>query len=102
MAQTLLPSLKYQVQEAIFDGKSMLDETNFYAQRQGSPSILNSQITYILGDYNKNFPISQMTIGAAAGYGASGRVKELDDMQFTYPVMGRDDCLLYTSDAADE
>ena len=98
MANTIFPGLKYQVQESIFDAKSMLDEQNFYHQRQGSPSILTSKITYILGDYNRAFPISTMTQGAGEGYGASGTVKELDDVQFTYPIMGRDDKVSFVSD----
>jgi len=96
---TQFPGLKYQVQESIFDAKSMLDEQNFYHQRQGSPSVLSSQITYILGDYNKNYPISTMTIGAAAGYGSTGTTKELDDIQFTYPVMGKDDKVSFITDS---
>lgn len=99
MANTIYPALKYQVQESIFDAKSMLDEQNFYHQRQGSPSVLTSTITYILGDYNKAFPISMMTQGAGQGYGAVGTVKELDDVQFTYPVMGRDDKVNFISDS---
>lgn len=99
MANTIFPGLKYQVQESIFDGKSMLDESNFYNQRQGSPSILTSKITYILGDANKAFPLSMMTVGAAEGYGAANTVKEIDDIQFTYPVMGRDDKVSFCSDS---
>lgn len=88
------PKLNYQVQEAIFDSKSMLDENNFYNQRQGAPSELSRRITYILGDYTKNYPISLMTLGGM-GFGAEGTrsrggAVELDDLQFTYPVMGRD------------
>ena len=85
-----MPAYKYQVQEMIFDAKSMLDETNFYNQRQGAPSILTSKLTYILGDYNRSFPLSGMTVGGV-GYGMNGTTRELDDIQFTYPVMGRDD-----------
>lgn len=97
MANLLLPADKYKVQESIFDAKSMLDETNFYHQRQGSPDVLNSQITYILGDKNKNYPISTMTVGAAYGYGTQG-TKQLKDIQFTYPVMGRDEKVSVVSD----
>lgn len=89
MANQLLPGLKYQVQEGIFDAKSMLDETNFYHQRQGSPSELTKKLTYILGDYNKSYPISSMTMGGV-GYGNAKGAHEIDDVQFTYPVMGRD------------
>ena len=83
------PGLKYQVQEAIYDSKSMLDETNFYHQRQGQPSELTKKLTYILGDYNKAFPISTMTMGGV-GYGNNKGAIELDDIQYTYPVMGKD------------
>lgn len=86
-----MAALKYQVQEMIYDSKSMLDEQNFYHQRQGSPSELTRKLTFILGDYNKNYPISMMTLGAT-GYSKNlkGTATELDDVQFTYPVMGRD------------
>lgn len=90
MANQIFPAYKYQVQEQIFDSKSMLDETNFYHQRQGAPSVLTSKLTYILGDYNKAFPLSGMTVGGV-GYGVNNATKEIDDVQFTYPVMGRDD-----------
>lgn len=86
---SLFPQLKFQVQEQVFDSKSMLDETNFYAQRQGSPSELTKTMTYILGSYNKNYPISMMTMGGI-GYGLTNTAIELDDVQFTYPVMGHD------------
>lgn len=86
-----LPRLKYQVTEAIYDSKSMLDEDNFYHQRQGHPSELTRKLTYILGDYNKNYPISLMTMGGIgyAGDAMKRAAVELDDPQFTYPVMGR-------------
>jgi hypothetical protein len=85
------PALKYQVQEQLFDPKSMLDEQNFYSQKQGSPSELTRKLTYILGDYTKQFPLSSMTTGSV-GYnsGLKGTQVELDDIQFTYPVMGSD------------
>lgn len=81
---------KYQVQETIFDPKSMLDEQNFYNQRQGSPSELSRKLTYILGSYNNDYPISMMTEGGV-GFGLGSTTVELDDVQYTYPVMGRDD-----------
>lgn len=85
------PALKYRVTEGIFDSKSMLDEENFYHQRQGAPSELTRKLTYIMGDYTKNYPISLMTLGGI-GYEGSAMKRaavELDDPQFTYPVMGR-------------
>jgi hypothetical protein len=85
------PALKYRVTEGIFDSKSMLDETNFYHQRQGAPSELTRKLTYIMGDYTKNYPISLMTLGGI-GYEGNAMQRaavELDDVQFTYPVMGR-------------
>jgi hypothetical protein len=86
-----LPRLKYQVSEQILDTKSLLDEENFYHQKQGSPSELTKKLTFILGDYNKSYPISLMTMGGI-GYGGNALKRsavELDDPQFTYPVMGR-------------
>lgn len=87
-----MPAIQYQVQQMLYDSKSMLDETNFYNQRQGTPSELTRKITYIMGDYNKNYPISTMTLGKV-GYSPTDTsgIKELDDVQFTYPIMGRDD-----------
>lgn len=86
-----MAALKYEVQQTIYDSKSMLDEQNFYHQRQGAPSELTRKLTFIMGDYSKNYPISMMTLGAT---GFSKDLKnsaiELDDIQFTYPVMGRD------------
>lgn len=89
-ANLLFPQMKFQVQQEIFDAKSMLDETNFYHQRQGMPSELTKKLTYILGSTNRNYPISMMTLGGV-GYGVNNTAVELDDVQFTYPVMGRQD-----------
>lgn len=81
-------NFKYQVNETIFDAKSMLDEENFYHQEQGAPSELTKKLTYILGSDNRNYPISMMTMGNIA---SSSSTQEIDDVQFTYPIMGRDD-----------
>jgi hypothetical protein len=78
----------YQVREMVYDPTSMRDEVNFYHQSQGKVSELTKKLTYILGDYNKNYPISMMTMGNIA---APSATVELDDVQFTYPVMGRDE-----------
>jgi len=86
---SLFPAIKFQVQEQIFDSKSMLDETNFYSQRQGQPSELTGVLTYILGSTNKNYPLSMMTLGGV-GFGVNNAAKELDDVQFHYPVMGHE------------
>ena len=90
MANSVFPGMKFRVQEQIFDSKSMLDEQNFYHHRQGAPSELTKKLTYVLGDYNKNYPLSTMTMGGV-GYGNTNTTKEIDDVQFTYPVMGKDD-----------
>jgi hypothetical protein len=85
------PALKYQVQEMIYDAVNLLDENNFYHQRQGAPSELTRKLTYMLGDMNKQYPLSTMTLGGI-GYSKENfesSAKELDDVQFTYPVMGR-------------
>lgn len=89
-ANLLYPQMKFQVQEQIFDAQSMLDETNFYNQRQGMPSELTKRITYILGQYKKNYPLSLMTMGGV-GFGNTSTAVELDDVQYTYPVMARKD-----------
>ena len=62
MGNQVYPSLQYQVQESIYDAKTLLDEQNFYHQRQGAPSELTKKLTYILGDYNKTHPLSMMTV----------------------------------------
>jgi len=81
-------NFQYQVLDQVFDPTSMLDEVNFYHQRHGKVSELTRRLTYIMGDYNKQYPISMMTIGNIASPNATA---ELDDVQFTYPVMGRTD-----------
>ena len=83
-------ALKFQVQENMVDTKSLLDEQNFYHQKQGNPSSLSRKLTYVLGSVTENYPLSMMTLGAGAfKKKASGSAIELDDVQFTYPVMGR-------------
>ena len=80
--------LKYELTPQVWDGDSMIDEKNFYHQNQGEPSELTRKLTYILGDDNSNYPIMMMTASEIASKGAS---VGLQDVQFTYPVMGRDD-----------
>lgn len=83
-------ALKYQVQEQIVDTKSLLDEQNFYHQRQGKPDVLTKKLTYVLGSYTNNYPLSMMTLGAGSfNKGLTNNAVEMDDVQFTYPVMGR-------------
>lgn len=82
----MLPNIKYQVQQTIYDPKSMQDEQNLYHQRNGSPSELTRKLTYIIGDYTKKYPLTMATLGAV-GYGAGKSAVELNDVQFTYPVM---------------
>jgi len=83
-----MPAMKFKVQEQIFDSKSMLDETNFYSHRQGAPSELTKKLTYILGKETNSYPLSMMTVGGV-GFGNTNTAHEIDDVQFTYPVMGR-------------
>lgn len=80
-------NFKYQVKEVVYDPQSLLDENNFYNQNQGKVSELTKKLTYIMGDYSKSYPISMMTMGNLATPSAT---VELDDVQFTYPIMGRD------------
>lgn len=83
--------LKFQVQEQIKDTKSLLDEENFYHQRQGQISTLTNKLTYIMGSYTNNYPLSMMTLGSAGSSKLrSNAAIELDDIQYTYPVMGRE------------
>lgn len=86
--------LKFQVQQDIFDAKAMTDETNFYASRFGSPAELTMKLTWLLGDSTKSFPLAMATMGdivkADGGFKKiNSKVKELDDIQFTWPVMSR-------------
>lgn len=85
---------RFQVQQDIFDSNAMLDENNFYAQRHGKPAELSMKLTWLLGDSTKSFPLSMSTLGdiVSAGGGfkkSNSKVRELDDLQFTYPVMSR-------------
>lgn len=85
---------RFQVQQDIFDAKSMLDENNFYAQRHGEPAELTMKLTWLLGDSTKSFPLAMATMGdivsADGGFKkTNNKVKELDDIQFTWPVMSR-------------
>lgn len=85
---------RFQVQQDIFDANSMLDENNFYAQRHGEPAELTMKLTWLLGDSTKSFPLAMATMGdivrSDGGFKkTNSKVKELDDIQFTWPVMSR-------------
>ena len=83
------PKLQYQVTPMIYDSKSLQDEQNFYHQKHGAPDVLNRRITYVLGDYSKQWPLTMATVGSI-GYnkGLGKTAQELNDVQYTYPVMG--------------
>lgn len=84
-----LPKVKYQVEAVQYDSKSLQDEQNIYHQRHGTPSELTRRLTYIVGDYTKKYPLTMATVGALGyGPGMNKSAVELDDVQFTYPVMG--------------
>jgi len=84
---------KFQVQQDIFDGKALLDEQNFYHQRYGKPDELSMKLTWLLGDSTGSFPLAMSTMGDVVtpnGFKkGNSKVKELNDIQFTYPVMSR-------------
>lgn len=84
---------RFQVQQDIFDANSMLDENNFYAQRHGEPAELTMKLTWLLGDSTGSFPLAMATMGdivSSDGFKMkNNKVKELDDIQFTWPVMSR-------------
>lgn len=96
-----LPALRFQVQEQIFDAKSLKDEQNFYHQRQGQPDQLTRKLVYILGSQTRRYPIATMTQGATGfdpgNKGLRRSAVELKDTQFTYPVMGQMDKVSYIS-----
>lgn len=86
--------IRMQVQQDIYDPKSMLDENNWYNARHGKPSDLSMKLTYLLGDNTRNFPLAMSTYGNIIGEGKfkkKGSSKGLDDIQYTYPVMSRGD-----------
>lgn len=83
-----MSSLKLQVQQDIFDPKSLQDEENFYHQRQGQPDDLTKKLVYILGSKKNRYPISMQTMSTIAPKGSSVGVS---DVQFKYPTMGRMD-----------
>lgn len=84
---------EFQVQQDIFDGKDLLDEQNFYHQRYGKPDELSQKLTWLLGDSTRSFPLAMSTMGDVVtpnGFKTSNaKVKELADIQYTYPVMSR-------------
>ncbi len=88
-----LNKFKFQVHQDIFDGKELLDEQNFYHQRYGKPDELSMKLTWLLGDSQGSFPLAMSTMGDVVspnGFKKSNaKVKELNDIQFTYPVMSR-------------
>jgi hypothetical protein len=87
-------NVKFVVSNDIYDPKGLLDENSFYNSKLAKPDELSRTLTWIMGDNKKRFPISMMTYGNVFGTGnfrPSGNVKELQDMQYTYPVMSRTD-----------
>jgi hypothetical protein len=84
---------RFQVYQDIFDGKDLLDEQNFYHQRYGKPDELSMKLTWLLGDSTRSFPLTMSTMGdvvTPSGFKKNnGKVKELNDIQYTYPVMSR-------------
>src|SRR5690606_31978294 len=55
---------------------------------------LTQKLTWLIGDSTKSFPLAMATMGdivsADGGFKKSNmKVKELPDLQFTYPVMSR-------------
>ena len=84
---------RFQVHQDIFDGKDLLDEQNFYHQRYGKPDELSMKLTWLLGDSTRSFPLAMSTMGdivSPNGFKSSNaKVKEMNDIQFTYPVMSR-------------
>jgi len=84
---------QFQVQQDIFDGKDLLDEQNFYHQRYGKPDELSQKLTWLLGDSTRSFPLAMSTMGDVVspnGFKPSNhKVKEMQDIQYTYPVMSR-------------
>lgn len=84
---------QFQVQADIFDGKDLLDEQNFYHQRYGKPDELSQKLTWLLGDSTRSFPLAMSTMGDVVspnGFKANNtKVKEMNDIQYTYPVMSR-------------
>lgn len=91
MASNQLGSPKYEVQSMLYDSKALKDELSYYAQRQSKPSQLTSVLTFLLGDVTKNFPLMSRTAGmfGQTGMKSTKGMKEIDDIQYEYPVMGR-------------
>ena len=91
MAQ--IANIKTQVLQQVYDPQGIIDETNFYKSNMGKPSQLSSKVTWLLG--NEMFPILYSTEGMIFDYSKGtekkGNVKELDDIQYEYPVITRTD-----------
>ena len=93
--------LKLQVQQDIYDAKGMLDEQNWYHQRQGKPDELSMKLTYLLGDNTRRFPLAMATYGNIIGEGKfikNANAKTLNDIQFSYPVISRTDKAVVVAD----
>lgn len=76
----------FVIQEQIFSGDSHRDQDSFYAERQGKPAELSKELTYLLGDYTRSYPLSMQFYGDILG---EKKTKVLDDYRYTYPVIGR-------------
>ena len=84
------------VREQLWSSQSHRDSNAFYNEQQGStkPDALTNNLTYLLGDYSKKYPLSTMQGYAnildmeRPGSGAT-MTKKVSTQEYDYPVMGR-------------
>lgn len=95
------PNVRLNVKPDIFDGKSLLDETNVYNNDWGGkPELLSATVTWLLGKNSAMYPIMSMTEGNIANPDATDSMdfsainknkyyKEIEADQYYYPVINR-------------
>ena len=79
---------QFVIREQKFNSDGHRDQDSWYAEGNGKPAKLSMQLTYLLGDATKRYPLSMQFYGDIMG---KKNTKVIDDYRYTYPVMGRDD-----------
>lgn len=79
---------EFVVREQMFSTTSHLDSNAYYNERGGSIKDLSTKLVYLLGSKYDNYPISTKAYGEMLN--GKSTVKEVDDLRYKYPVMGRD------------
>ena len=78
---------KYVIRETTYNADGHRDEDSWHAEGNGKPAKLSQQLTYLLGDSTKCYPLSMQFYGDILG---KKNTKVIDDYRYTYPVIGRE------------